>query len=95
MAAIGKSQKRKNKITTICMVFFFSVLAILIIIPVYAIFIASFKPGNDLLQYGLNLNLDWEKMTLDMVWKQSFAYSDYSSVDFVGKFFCSLWFCCL
>ena len=47
------------------MIFFFTVLAILIIIPVYAIFIASFKPGNELLQYGLNLNLDWAKMTLD------------------------------
>ena len=44
--AIGKSQKRKNKIATICMVIFFTVLAILIIIPVYAIVMASFKPGN-------------------------------------------------
>lgn len=63
--AIGKSQKRKNKMATIGMVIFFSILAILIIIPVYAIVLASFKPGNHLLQYGLNLNLDVANMTLD------------------------------
>lgn len=50
---------------TIGMVIFFSILAILIIIPVYAIVLASFKPGNHLLQYGLNLNLDVANMTLD------------------------------
>ena len=55
--AIGKSQKRKNKMATIGMVIFFSILAILIIIPVYAIVLASFKPGNHLLQYGLELSL--------------------------------------
>lgn len=63
--AFGKSQKTKNKIATVCMVIFFSVLAILIIMPVYAIIMASFKPGNFLLQYGLNLNLDIPNMTLD------------------------------
>lgn len=63
--AIGKSQKRKNKMATICMVIFFTILAILIVIPVYAIILASFKPGNHLLQYGLNLNLDIPNMTLD------------------------------
>lgn len=63
--AIGKSQMRKNKMATIGMVIFFSILAILIIIPVYAIVLASFKPGNHLLQYGLNLNLDVANMTLD------------------------------
>ena len=44
--AIGKSQKRKNKMATIGMVIFFSILAILIIIPVYAIVLASFKTGK-------------------------------------------------
>ena len=62
---MGKSQKRKNKMATICMVIFFTILAILIVIPVYAIVLASFKPGNHLLQYGLNLNLDVANMTLD------------------------------
>lgn len=62
---LGKSRKTKNKIATVCMVIFFSILAVLIIMPVYAIVMASFKPGNFLLQYGLNLDLDIPNMTLD------------------------------
>ena len=53
--AIGKSQKTKNRVATVLMVIFFTILAILIILPIYAIILASFKPGNHLLQYGLHL----------------------------------------
>ena len=41
------------------------VLALLIVLPVVAIFLASFKPGNMLIQYGLNLEIDPEVMSLD------------------------------
>ena len=64
MDTIGKSQKKRNAVATVLMVIFFSILAILIVIPVYAIFVASFHPGNNLLQYGLNLNPDFVNMTL-------------------------------
>ena len=47
------------------LIVFFTILAILIIIPIYTIFLASFKPGGDLLQYGLNLGIDWSRMSLD------------------------------
>ena len=47
------------------MIVFFSILAILVILPIYTIFLASFKPGGDLLQYGLNLGIDWSRMSLD------------------------------
>jgi len=60
-----KSQTKKNRIASAAMVIFFSILAILIIIPIYSIFIASFKPGGDLLQYGLNLGIDWDRMSLE------------------------------
>jgi arabinosaccharide transport system permease protein len=60
---MGK-QKNKNKVDTILLLFLFTVLAILIIIPIYSIFLASFKPGGDLLQYGLNLGIDWNRMSL-------------------------------
>lgn len=43
----------------------FGVLAVLIILPVTVFFIASFKPGSDLLQYGLNLNLNPERISTD------------------------------
>ncbi|TCL62048.1 carbohydrate ABC transporter membrane protein 2 (CUT1 family) [Hydrogenispora ethanolica] len=43
---------------------FFVFLAVLVLIPFAAILIASFKPGKDLIRYGLNLNLDFQIMSL-------------------------------
>lgn len=63
--AKSKSVKTSNTVASIAMVVFFSILAILIIIPIYSIFLASFKPGGDLLQYGLNLGIDWDRMGFD------------------------------
>ncbi|RDU24055.1 carbohydrate ABC transporter permease [Anaerosacchariphilus polymeriproducens] len=59
------SRKKKDKAASIAMIILFSVLAILIVLPVFTLFIASFKPGGDLLQYGLNLDLKLERMSLD------------------------------
>ena len=41
------------------------ILALLIVLPVVAIFLASFKPGNMLIQYGLNLEINPDVMSLD------------------------------
>lgn len=43
----------------------FAVLCIVILIPFYAIALASFKPGGDLIRYGLNLKFDLSVMSLD------------------------------
>lgn len=43
----------------------FVVLAILIIFPIWLLFVASFKPGSDLLQYGLNLDINVARFSLD------------------------------
>ena len=59
------SQRSKNTLSTVMLIILFTILAVLIIIPIYTIFIASFKPGGDLLQYGLNLGIDWGRMSLD------------------------------
>ena len=56
--SVGMSQKKKDRAATIGMIIFFSILAILTVLPIYLLVLASFKPGNFLLQYGLNLNLD-------------------------------------
>lgn len=56
---MGKHMKTKNRLSTVLLILLFTVLAILIIIPIYTILLASFKPGGDLLQYGLNLGIDW------------------------------------
>ena len=62
---MGEKRKKKDRLCTVLMLIFFSILAILIILPIYTIFLASFKPGGDLLQYGLNLGIDWKRMSLD------------------------------
>ncbi|WP_055107299.1 carbohydrate ABC transporter permease [Paenibacillus ihumii] len=43
----------------------FAGLCALILIPFYAVAIASFKPGEDLIRYGLNLSFDLSVMNLD------------------------------
>lgn len=60
-----KSKKMKDRFSSIAMLVLFSFLAVLIILPIYALFIASFKPGGDLLQYGLNLELNLPRMSFD------------------------------
>ena len=62
---MGAKRKNKDRLCTVLMIVFFSILAILTILPIYTIFLASFKPGGDLLQYGLNLGIDWKRMSLD------------------------------
>lgn len=44
---------------------FFSVLCLLILVPFYAVTLASFKPGEDLIRYGLNLKFDLSAMSFD------------------------------
>ncbi len=57
--------KQKNRLAAISMIVLFTVLALLILLPIYAIFLASFKPGGQLVQYGLNLDLDFSQMSFD------------------------------
>lgn len=72
-----KSKKKKEKRLTILMILLFTVLAILIILPVYVLTVASFKPGGDLLQYGLNLELNISRMNLDNYRLLFFGKHDY------------------
>lgn len=58
-------KNRKKNWMRAGMLILFSVLAILIILPVWLLLTASFKPGSDLLSYGLNLNLNVKRMSLD------------------------------
>lgn len=60
-----QSGKRKDRRIIILMSILFTGLAVAIILPIYSLFIASFKPGGDLLQYGLNLELNFERWSLD------------------------------
>lgn len=57
--------KARKKWATAGLVVLFAILAILIVLPVWVLFVASFKPGSDLLQYGLNLDIKFSRMNLD------------------------------
>jgi arabinosaccharide transport system permease protein len=70
-------QRTKDTVRTVMMLILFTILAVLIIIPIYALFIASFKPGDLLLQYGLNLNPEFHKMSLDNYRLLFFGKHDY------------------
>ena len=81
------------------MIIFFSILAILTVLPIYLLVLASFKPGNFLLQYGLNLNLDIPHLTLDnyklldMVWQQPDPDSHHSDPDPGDQCIRCIWIC--
>ncbi len=55
----------KKRTVTAAFYLIFTLLAAGIFLPIWVLFIASFKPGGDLLQYGLNLDLNISRMNLD------------------------------
>jgi len=64
MAQQSMGGKAKTTWMKIFLMVFFSLLAIVILIPLAALFIGSFKEGKELIQYGLNLKIEPEKMSL-------------------------------
>lgn len=64
-ASLSKKTRRNHEhVQTAAMLILFILLAILILIPIYALFVASWKPGDELLQYGLNLDPEFSKWGL-------------------------------
>lgn len=55
----------KNAAAKIVLFVFFAVLCFFVLLPFYAIALASFKPGGDLIRYGLNLKFDLSVMSFD------------------------------
>ena len=65
MQAAAKHRQSRHNIAVSALLFlFFLVLGIVVIIPFYGNFIASFKPGKELIQNGLNLRIEPELMSL-------------------------------
>lgn len=62
---MGQSQTRRNATASVFMFLFFAVLFAIIMIPFYAVALSSFKPGESLIRYGLNLSVDTDMMSLD------------------------------
>ena len=63
---------RRNPIASVLATLLFAVLGVLVIFPVLAGFLASFRPGVELLRRGLSLNLNFSSMNLDN-WKLLFT----------------------
>ncbi|MEY8355805.1 carbohydrate ABC transporter permease [Lachnospiraceae bacterium 54-53] len=57
--------RSRRKLAAAGLVILFSILALLIVLPIWVLFVASFKPGSDLLQYGLNLDINISGMNFD------------------------------
>ena len=57
--------KAKRNILTVFSTALFAVLSFLIVYPLFAGLIASFRPGTELIRRGLSINLDFSTMTLN------------------------------
>ncbi len=55
-----RSYNPKGRVLLIAL---FTLLGIAVLLPFFAILLASFKPASELLRYGLNLRLDWDIMS--------------------------------
>jgi arabinosaccharide transport system permease protein len=55
----------KMKFYSVLATLWFAFLGIIVIFPVFAGLLASFRPGTELIRRGLSINLDFSTMTLD------------------------------
>ncbi len=73
-----KSKRKKGEAgQTAGLIILFVILAVLILIPLYALFVASWKPGEELLQYGLNLDPEFSRWGLSNYKLLFFGNHDY------------------
>ena len=66
-----KDNSRKLRLSTVVRVVFFAIIAVLLMIPLYALVLGTFKGGAELFVSGLNLNPTPEKLHLN-AWKYLF-----------------------
>lgn len=77
---------KKNKILTVISTGFFALLSLVVMFPFVVIFVASFRPGKDLIRYGLSLNFDLSKMSLS-----NYTYLFTGKHDYFRWFGNSMW----
>lgn len=56
--AEGKAARRRTRAATWLMVALFAALGLVVLVPFWAIFVATFQDGNMIVRYGLNLGID-------------------------------------
>ena len=60
-----KSRKHSNSAASVSMLLVLLVVTAITLLPFISIFLASFRPGREIMRQGLGLNLDFSKMNLD------------------------------
>jgi len=63
-ASIKGGMTRKRKIASFFATLLFLILGLIVVFPVFAGLLASFRPGTELIRKGLSINLDVSTMTL-------------------------------
>lgn len=64
-ADAGKKARKKSSVLTVLATCWFAILSLIIIFPLFAGLLASFRPGKELIRRGLSIDLDIRTMTLD------------------------------
>ena len=67
-----EKEGRRFSVSTVIVVALFAILAFLIIVPLYALLLGTFKGGAELFVSGLNLNPTWDKLHLK-AWRYLFT----------------------
>ena len=67
-----ETEGRRFSVSTVVVVALFALLAFLIIVPLYALLLGTFKGGAELFVSGLNLNPTWDKLHLK-AWRYLFT----------------------
>ena len=57
--------KKKNIVLSVLLIIFFVIVALITILPLLLLFVSSFRPGSDLMRYGLNFDVNWATANLD------------------------------
>ncbi|MHA6508743.1 carbohydrate ABC transporter permease [Tessaracoccus sp. Y1736] len=65
MSDEGKAFRRRSRGATALMVLFFVGLGLLVLLPFWAIFVATFQDGNMIVRYGLNLGINFSTASFD------------------------------
>ena len=56
---------KKSPAKTTLLILFFIGAAVVTLLPLALLFVASLRPGQELMRNGLNFNIDWKNANLD------------------------------
>ena len=71
----------------------FILIALYVLIPLYALFLATFKDGTDMIQHGLNLEVNLPEMHLKN-YAMLYGIDDYTgNIDPFYQCMCGIWIC--